>query len=58
MHLAHGIQSTFQTIGVYHEQYSGVIDKISVGIGVLVALGFSAVPIFVIIKSLTVGVGL
>jgi succinate dehydrogenase / fumarate reductase cytochrome b subunit len=58
MHLSHGIQSMFQTVGVYHEQYSGVIDKISLGIGVFVALGFSTVPIYVIIRHFTVGVGL
>lgn len=58
MHLTHGIQSSFQTIGVPHEQYSGVIDRISLGIGVAVALGFSAVPIYVIIRHYTVGVGL
>lgn len=58
MHLSHGIQSTFQTIGIYHNQYSGVIDKISMGIGVFVALGFSAVPIFVVIRHFTVGAGI
>lgn len=56
MHLAHGIQSAFQTVGVEHDQYNGIIDWISLAVGVLVAVGFSAIPIYVILRTYTVGV--
>jgi succinate dehydrogenase / fumarate reductase cytochrome b subunit len=47
LHLSHGIQSLFQTIGFRHEKYTPLIEKISFGVGAAVAIGFSLVPIYI-----------
>jgi succinate dehydrogenase / fumarate reductase cytochrome b subunit len=46
-HLSHAIQSLFQTLGVTHKRYTAAIRKISIVLGVVVAVGFSLVPIYV-----------
>ena len=46
-HLSHAIQSLFQTLGVNHKRYTEPIRKISIVLGVVVAVGFSLVPIYV-----------
>ena len=51
MHLTHGIQSVAQSFGINHDVYTPMINKISVGLGALIALGFSSVPIYVWIIS-------
>lgn len=58
MHLSHGFQSVFQSVGSDHNQFGGLLNKIGIGLGVVVAVGFSAIPIFVIIRNNTLGVGL
>ena len=46
-HLTHGIQSVFQTFGFNHPVYSPVIKKVGVIIGVVFAVAFSSIPIYV-----------
>lgn len=58
LHLSHGIQSLFQTIGFFHDRYTPAIRTASNTIGALVALGFSVVPLFVIIRQYTFGPGI
>ncbi|MCC6696731.1 MAG: succinate dehydrogenase cytochrome b subunit [Candidatus Hydrogenedentes bacterium] len=55
LHLSHGIQSLFQTIGFFHDRYTEKIRLASNVLGALVALGFSLVPIFVILRHYTFG---
>ncbi|HOJ33281.1 MAG TPA: succinate dehydrogenase cytochrome b subunit [Candidatus Hydrogenedentes bacterium] len=57
MHLSHGIQSFLQTLGINHSQWTPYIERVSNLIGVLVALGYSMIPLYVVIRHLTVGVG-
>ncbi|MCP4641504.1 MAG: succinate dehydrogenase cytochrome b subunit [bacterium] len=57
LHLTHGIQSVCQTIGFNDDRYSPLIVRASVAAGVLVALGFSSIPLYVIVRHYTVGVG-
>lgn len=45
-HLAHGIQSTFQSFGYYHPKITPFIQKCSTGLGILLAIGFSVLPIY------------
>ena len=45
-HLAHGIQSVCQTLGLYDESLTPKIQKISTAIGIMVAILFSSVPIY------------
>lgn len=49
-HLIHGFQSGFQTVGVSHHKYTPIIKNIGIWVfGVLIPLGFAAVPIAVMI---------
>lgn len=57
MHLTHGIQSLFQSLGITHPRYTPWIQKISVLVGVVVAVGFALIPIYVLIRHHTIGVG-
>ena len=45
-HLNHGIQSVSQTFG---KTPSACLKKIGVGLGSLIAIGFSAIPIYVLV---------
>ncbi len=49
MHISHGIQSVFQTLGINHPVYTPIIKRASIAVGVVVASGFSAIPLFVLI---------
>lgn len=51
MHLSHGVQSMFQTIGFNHERYTPLIRKASVALGAIVAVGFSLIPIYVLLRG-------
>lgn len=51
MHLSHGIQSLFQTLGVNHERWTPLIIKASIAIGTAVAVGFSLIPIYIILRG-------
>lgn len=46
-HLHHGFQSAFQTLGANHKVYTPLIKKIGVAYSILIAVGFSIIPIFV-----------
>lgn len=56
LHLTHAIQSVCQTFGFNHNRYTPLIQKLSLIIGILVALTFSAIPIFVALASKPFGV--
>jgi succinate dehydrogenase / fumarate reductase, cytochrome b subunit len=47
-HLTHAVQSVFQTFGFNHAVYTPVIKKMSVFLGILIAVGFAAIPIYVV----------
>ena len=55
LHLSHGIQSLFQTIGFFNDRYTPVIRKASIVLGALVAIGFSLIPLYVVIRHFTIG---
>ena len=57
MHLSHGIESVFQSLGTPLGQQRPKLLKISRIIGFLVALGFSSIPIYVIVRHYTIGAG-
>ncbi len=46
-HLSHAIQSLLQTFGVSHPAYTSFFRKLSLGLGVGIALGFSIIPLYV-----------
>ena len=46
LHLSHGFQSAFQTLGINHPRYTPVIRKLGLAFAILVALGFASMPIY------------
>lgn len=52
-HLAHGISSTFQSLGWKHPKYDGLIDKGGPALAVILYLGFIIPPIAVAIGAIT-----
>lgn len=46
-HLHHGFQSAFQTLGLNHPIYTPFIEKLSLVVSVVLALGFIAVPLVI-----------
>ncbi len=55
MHLSHGIQSLFQSIGFFHDRYTPAIRNASLFIGAAVAFGFSLIPLYVFVRNLVGG---
>ena len=48
-HLWHGLWSVFQSLGLSHRGVSAGIQKFAIGAAVLLTLGFSAVPVAVLL---------
>ncbi len=51
-HLAHGIQSFFQTFGFNHPRYTPGIKRISNLFSFLITILFCAIPIYIFLKSM------
>jgi succinate dehydrogenase / fumarate reductase cytochrome b subunit len=45
-HLAHGIQSVFQSFGLNHKTYTPLVQTVSTAIGVLFAVAFASIPVY------------
>ena len=45
LHLAHGTWSALRTLGLSHPRYVPVVRAVSVGFGVVVALGYISIPL-------------
>jgi len=45
IHVTHGFQSCFQSLGFRHPKYTPIINKISWGYALFIGLGFSAIAI-------------
>ena len=50
LHLSHGVQSAFKTLGLYHKKYIKMIAKVSVIFATLVGLGFAIIPIILYLR--------
>ena len=44
-HLAHGFQSSFQTLGINHKKYTPLIHKLGLGFSILIPAIFAAMPV-------------
>ena len=53
IHLYHGMQSGFQTIGVNHPKYSPLIKTIGLVFCIVVAVGFSTIALFHFFNSMS-----
>jgi succinate dehydrogenase / fumarate reductase cytochrome b subunit len=50
-HLYHGFASAFQTLGLNHKKYNGLINFIGIGVfAILIPIGFAAMPLYFFIK--------
>jgi succinate dehydrogenase / fumarate reductase cytochrome b subunit len=52
LHLMHGFQSAFQSLGIRHKKYTPLIQKLGVAISVLVPAGFAAFPLYFLLTNL------
>ena len=50
LHLSHGFQSAFQSLGIQHRKYTPVIKTVGYLFSVVVPLGFAIIPIFFYVK--------
>ncbi len=46
IHLLHGFQSAFQTLGINHNKYTPLIKGIGKAYSVLIPLGFAIIPVY------------
>ena len=46
LHLSHGVQSAFQTLGVNHPKYTPLIKKAGLAFAAVMALAFASMPIY------------
>ncbi len=46
LHLKHGFQSAFQTLGLNHKKYTPLINGLGLIYSILVPLGFAIIPIY------------
>ena len=45
LHLSHGFQSAFQTLGLNHKKYTPIIKGLGTAYSILIPLGFAIIPI-------------
>ena len=49
LHVSHGFQSSFRTLGLNHDRYTPTIHCLSTLFGWVVAIGYSAIPIWALL---------
>ena len=47
IHLIHGFQSAFQTLGLEHKQYTPAIKFLGVALSLILSFGFAVLPVYV-----------
>ena len=47
LHLHHGFQSAFQSLGLNHKKYTPIIQKVGVAYAILIPLAFAIIPIYI-----------
>lgn len=50
LHLSHGFQSAFKTLGLYHKKYLRILAKVSVVFAAVMGLGFAIIPIVLYLR--------
>ncbi len=48
-HVFHGFQAAFRSLGFNHNRYTPLIEKAGMGLGVVLGLGFAAIPAWILI---------
>ena len=49
IHLNHGLQSAFQTLGINHPHFTPLIKKAGAGLSLLLAIGFVSIPLSILV---------
>jgi len=52
LHLKHGFQSAFQTLGLNHQKYTPFIKLLGNAYAILIPLGFALIPIVFFVKNM------
>jgi len=52
LHLSHGFQSAFQTLGLNHKKYTPIIKGLGLAYSIIIPLGFAAIPVIFFIKNM------
>ncbi len=47
LHLSHGFQSAFQTLGLQHEKYTPTIKVIGMAFSIIVPLAYASMPLYI-----------
>jgi succinate dehydrogenase / fumarate reductase, cytochrome b subunit len=50
IHLHHGFQSAFQTLGINHQKYTPIIKGIGLIYALIITIGFSVIPLIIYYK--------
>jgi len=50
LHLLHGFQSAFQSLGLNHKKYTPLIKLMGIGYSILIPLAYAVIPIYFLIK--------
>lgn len=52
-HLVHGFRSAFQTLGINHLKYNGLLNFLGIGVfGIIIPIGFALMPLYFYFKSM------
>lgn len=51
LHLIHGFQSAFTTLGLRHKKYTPIIKALGLGYSILIPLAYAAIPIFFLVRK-------
>ena len=50
LHLSHGVQSAFRTLGLYHIKYIKILTKVSFIFASIMSIGFAIIPIVLYLR--------
>jgi succinate dehydrogenase cytochrome b subunit len=50
-HLVHGVQSSFQTLGIRHNKYTGFIKVCGIIFSIVICAGFALIPIYFLLTT-------
>ena len=51
LHLIHGFQSAFTSLGLNHKKYTPLIKLMGVGYSVTICIGYAIIPIYILIQA-------
>lgn len=52
LHLIHGFQSAFQTLGLSHKKYTPIIKILGWAFAIIVPVGFASMPVYFFVQSI------